>query len=85
MAEKKEEKLQKADQVLPMKQQENPLPAEKPAGFMQATKDFFGNALSTVKGKDLSTLTKRNSAFRSKKFPMPPLPRMRASKPWKPV
>ena len=56
MAEKKEEKLQKADQVLPMKQQENPLPAEKPAGFMQATKDFFGNALSTVKGKDLSTL-----------------------------
>ena len=32
------------------------LPAEKPAGFVQATKDFFGNALSTVKGKDLSTL-----------------------------
>ncbi len=32
------------------------LPAEKPAGFVQATKDFFGNALNTVKGKDLSTL-----------------------------
>ena len=27
--------------------------AEKPAGFVQATRDFFGNALSTVKGKDL--------------------------------
>ncbi len=32
------------------------LPAEKPAGFMQATKDFFGNALNTVKGKDLNAI-----------------------------
>ena len=30
--------------------------AEKPGGFVQATKDFFGNALSTVKGKDLNVL-----------------------------
>ena len=35
--------------------QEN-LTAEKPAGFVQATKDFFGNALNTVKGKDLGAL-----------------------------
>ena len=35
--------------------QEN-LTAEKPAGFVQATKDFLGNALNTVKGKDLGAL-----------------------------
>ena len=34
----------------------------KPAGFVQATKDFFGNALSTVKGKDLSVLVEEFSS-----------------------
>ena len=33
-----------------------PLPAEKQPGLVQATKDFFGNALSTVKGKDLAAM-----------------------------
>ena len=55
MFERNTDKAQKAEQPLPSPQEEN-LPAEKPANFVQATKDFFGNALSTVKGKDLSVL-----------------------------
>ena len=61
MSEHTEEKLRNSDQNQLVKQ-EDVLPAEKPAGFVQATKDFFGNALSTVKGKDLSTLVEVFSA-----------------------
>ena len=52
---KNAEKLTKAEQPA-LTTREEPLPAEKPAGIVQATRDFFGNALSTVKGKDLSAL-----------------------------
>ena len=55
MADRNTEKVSKAEQNLPSERNEA-LPAEKPAGIVQATKDFFGNALNTVKGKDLSTL-----------------------------
>ena len=55
MTDRNTEKASKAEQNLPSERNEA-LPAEKPAGIVQATKDFFGNALSTVKGKDLSTL-----------------------------
>lgn len=37
-------------------EQNEVVPAEKQPGIVQATKDFFGNALSTVKGKDLSAM-----------------------------
>ena len=40
----------------PAAREEQSLTAEKPGGLVQATKDFFGNALSTVKGKDLSAI-----------------------------
>ena len=36
-------------------------PGEKP-GIVKATKDFFGNALSTVKGKDLTTMVEEFSS-----------------------
>ena len=52
MTEQQYEAQAGAEERLPAAQEEL---AEKP-GFMQATKDFFGNALSTVKGKDLSVL-----------------------------
>ena len=55
MTDRNTEKASRAEQNLPSERNEA-LPAEKPAGIVQATKDFFGNALSTVKGKDLSTL-----------------------------
>ena len=55
MTDRNTEKASKAEQNLPSERTEA-LPVEKPAGIVQATKDFFGNALSTVKGKDLSTL-----------------------------
>ena len=55
MTDRNTEKVSKAEQNLPSERTEA-LPAEKPGGIVQATKDFFGNALSTVKGKDLSTL-----------------------------
>ena len=37
------------------------VPEEKP-NLMKATKDFFGNALSTVKGKDLTSLVEEFSS-----------------------
>ena len=45
----------KTDAPLPAEREEL-VPAEKQPGIVQATKDFFGNALSTVKGKDLSAM-----------------------------
>jgi len=39
-----------------------PLPAEKQPGFMQATRDFFGNALSQVKGKDMHQMIEEFSS-----------------------
>ena len=45
----------KPDAALPAQAGES-LSAEKQPGLVQATKDFFGNALSTVKGKDLAAM-----------------------------
>ncbi len=50
-----EKNAEKTEQALAPERQPA-LPAEKPGGIVQATKDFFGNALSTVKGKDLNVL-----------------------------
>lgn len=47
-----------------MEQNENlpvPQPEEK-GGLVKATRDFFGNALSTVKGKDLSAMVEEFSS-----------------------
>ena len=44
-------------------EQENlPVPAEEKPSLVKATRDFFGNALSTVKGKDLSALVEEFSS-----------------------
>ena len=55
-----EKQLNQEQQMVPSPAEA--LPAEKPASFVQATKDFFGNALNTVKGKDLSTLVEEFSS-----------------------
>ena len=55
-----EKQLNQEQQMVPSPAEA--LPAEKPVGFVQATKDFFGNALNTVKGKDLSTLVEEFSS-----------------------
>ena len=39
-----------------------PAAPEEKVGLVQATKDFFGNALSTVKGKDLTSLVEEFSS-----------------------
>ena len=39
-----------------------PVPAEEKPGLVKATRDFFGNALSTVKGKDLSAMVEEFSS-----------------------